>query len=188
MARKTKQNKGGQQKHKNGGLSSYCSLCGDPHHKASEGCSNMHDNAGKPVTVMPSHNVCCICLSFVSPRLNHPPSYCPFRAGGPFSNNWQLGQALNGTDSPPTAASPLNDHIPTSKSETIPSKISRVEELFKLPGLNKLAATSTFGLKINSLVSDSDDLTRIVDIGGDAGVDGLCESKEESRKIFIPQL
>ena len=80
-----KQFKGGAAKTRHWDTSvSYCSLCGDPNHKASMGCGNMRDSSGKLVTVMPSHTVCSLCPSQVSPRLNHPPSYCPFRVGGPF--------------------------------------------------------------------------------------------------------
>ena len=85
-----KQNKNGASKtrHWDTTTVSYCSLCGDPNHKASMGCGNMRDSNGKLVTVMPAHSVCSLCPSQVSPRLNHPPSYCPFRAGGPFANSF----------------------------------------------------------------------------------------------------
>ena len=54
-----------------------------------------------------------------------------------------------------------------------------------MASLSRLAATSTFGLKVNAVNSDT--VQRIVDVGGkgDRG-DGSCESKDESRKIFIP--
>ena len=61
-----------------------------------------------------------------------------------------------------------------------------MEELFRLAGLNKLAATSTFGLKVSSIVPESENLLRIVNIVGDAEVGVSPKSEEESRKIFIP--
>ena len=63
-----------------------------------------------------------------------------------------------------------------------------MEELFQLAGLNKLAATSTFGLKVSSIVPESENLSRIVNIVGDAEVGVSPKSEEESRKIFIPVL
>ena len=66
---------------------SYCSLCGDPRHKAADGCPNMRDDGGKLVQVMPSHSTCNQCPMMVQPRLAHPAMYCPFRPKGVFSQN-----------------------------------------------------------------------------------------------------
>ena len=63
-----------------------------------------------------------------------------------------------------------------------------MEELFQLAGLNKLAATSTFGLKISSIASESENLSWIANIVGDAEVGVSPKSEGESRKIFIPVL
>ena len=89
------------------------------------------------------------------------------------------------TDSPPPAPSPPPSIPPPSKSEIYPLKESRVEELFKLANLSRLAATSTFGLKVNAIKSDVNG--EIIDVGGEGDKGGgYSESKEESKKIFIP--
>ena len=60
-----------------------------------------------------------------------------------------------------------------------------MEELFKLANLSRLAATSTFGLKVNAIKSDVKG--KIIDVGGEGDKGGgYSESKEESKKIFIP--
>ena len=60
-----------------------------------------------------------------------------------------------------------------------------MEELFKLANLSRLAATSTFGLKVNAIKSDVG--KSIIDVGGEGDKGGgYSESKEESKKIFIP--
>ena len=60
----------------------YCSLCGSIEHVASEGCKNMKDNGGNIVKVLPQQRTCNLCPSAVSPRLQHPETFCPFRKGG----------------------------------------------------------------------------------------------------------
>ena len=91
-------------------------------------------------------------------------------------------------DSPSASPPPTNVHPSTSKSDFHQNgnKLSRVEELFQLAGLNKLAATSTFGLKVSSIVPEFENLSRIVNIVGDAEGHVSPKSEEESRKIFIP--
>lgn len=64
----------------------YCSLCGKVDHIASQGCPFMMTDSGVRIGVMPSHSTCTLCPPHVSPRLNHPPSVCPYRKGGPFSS------------------------------------------------------------------------------------------------------
>jgi len=65
----------------------YCSLCGKRDHRASQGCKYMVTDSGAKVNVMPTHTLCGACPSHVSPRLNHPAMLCPYRIGGPFSQN-----------------------------------------------------------------------------------------------------
>ena len=93
-------------------------------------------------------------------------------------------------DSPSASPPPTNIRPPTSKSDFHQNgnKLSRVEELFQLAGLNKLAATSTFGLKISSIASESENLSWIVNIVGDAEVGVSPKSEGESRNFFIPVL
>ena len=66
----------------NAGPRKYCSLCGMTNHVASQGCRNMVTNDGCILSVDPAQNVCNACPSFVSPKLNHPSSLCPYRRGG----------------------------------------------------------------------------------------------------------
>jgi len=61
----------------------YCSLCGQKDHKAKDGCPNMKNDAGKSITVLPTHTTCSLCPTKIYPRLNHPSVVCPFRKGGP---------------------------------------------------------------------------------------------------------
>ena len=89
-------------------------------------------------------------------------------------------------DSPSASPPPTNIRPPTSKSDFHQNgnKLSRVEELFQLAGLNKLAATSTFGLKVSSIVPESENLSRIVNIVGDAEV-GVSPKSESSLERFL---
>jgi len=65
----------------------YCSLCGKRDHRASQGCKYMVTDSGSKVNIMPTHTLCGACPAHVSPRLNHPSMLCPYRVGGPFSQN-----------------------------------------------------------------------------------------------------
>lgn len=56
----------------------WCSLCGLKSHTAVV-CRLMIDNAGERCTVLPVSTPCSICPPKVSPRLNHPEDYCPWR-------------------------------------------------------------------------------------------------------------
>ena len=62
---------------------SYCSLCGQTDHRAADKCPNMQSDQGKIINILPSLGTCNKCPPSVNPRLNHPPSICPFRPTGP---------------------------------------------------------------------------------------------------------
>jgi hypothetical protein len=81
------QNKTGQQYGQpgQGGVTIYCSLCGQHCHTAATGCPYMLDDSGKHIGVMPTKSNCQACPQYIQPRLNHPASLCPFRPNGPFS-------------------------------------------------------------------------------------------------------
>ena len=63
-----------------------CSLCGQPDHKASEGCDNMRTDDGKKYKTLPSYVTCSLCPGARKNTLGHPPQYCPFRQGGPLEH------------------------------------------------------------------------------------------------------
>jgi hypothetical protein len=65
----------------------YCSLCGHKDHIASEDCPYMVSDTGAKVHMMPTHSTCALCPKNISPRLNHPSIFCPYRRGGPLSNS-----------------------------------------------------------------------------------------------------
>ena len=73
--------------HGHGGGATYCSLCGQHCHTAATGCPYILDDSGKHVGIMPTKSTCAACPQYVSPRLNHPASLCPYRPTGPFSRN-----------------------------------------------------------------------------------------------------
>jgi len=64
----------------------YCSLCGQKDHKSTDGCPNMRNDAGRQITIFPTHTTCSICPAHINPRLNHPAMACPYRKGGPFAD------------------------------------------------------------------------------------------------------
>jgi len=64
----------------------YCSLCGKRDHRAKDGCPNMISDSGKKMDVFPTHTTCSLCPAKIVPRLNHPSIFCPFRKGGPLSD------------------------------------------------------------------------------------------------------
>jgi len=59
-----------------------CSLCGVPGHKPAQ-CTNMRDNTGKILNIMPMLGVCTRCPKYIYPRLHHQEHICPYRPGGP---------------------------------------------------------------------------------------------------------
>ena len=61
----------------------YCSLCGETNHTAAQGCRHMRDANNRVVNVQPTQSTCNACPPTVSPRLNHPAVFCPFRPNGP---------------------------------------------------------------------------------------------------------
>lgn len=61
-----------------------CILCGYKNHRA-DMCRNMKDDNGQIKHVIPPFGKCTICPPSVQPRLNHPPSLCPFRPRGPWA-------------------------------------------------------------------------------------------------------
>ena len=61
-----------------------CGLCGVHSHNTTE-CKNMIGDDGVRVNLAPSYGTCAACPAHVSPRLHHPPKYCPFRPGGLFN-------------------------------------------------------------------------------------------------------
>jgi hypothetical protein len=65
----------------------YCSLCGKKDHLSSDGCPYMVSDSGTRVDMMPTHSTCTLCPRYITPRLNHPSSLCPYRKGGPFSKS-----------------------------------------------------------------------------------------------------
>jgi len=62
----------------------YCSLCGKKDHRATDGCPNMRNDAGRQINIFPTHTTCTLCPANINPRLNHPAMACPYRKGGPF--------------------------------------------------------------------------------------------------------
>jgi hypothetical protein len=62
----------------------YCSLCGDPNHRAADGCPIMRNDLGKVVKVTPCYSPCKSCPRSRPFRLNHPESLCPYREKGPW--------------------------------------------------------------------------------------------------------
>ena len=69
------------------GPTDYCSLCGKKDHTANDGCPHMVTDQGVTVGMMPTHGTCSLCPARISPRLNHPSAFCPYRKNGPFSNS-----------------------------------------------------------------------------------------------------
>ena len=69
------------------GPTDYCSLCGKKDHTANDGCPHMVTDQGVTVGMMPTHGTCSLCPTRISPRLNHPSAFCPYRKNGPFSNS-----------------------------------------------------------------------------------------------------
>jgi hypothetical protein len=65
----------------------YCSLCGHKDHIASEDCPYMVSDSGVKIHMMPTHSTCALCPKHISPRLNHPSVFCPYRRGGPLAKN-----------------------------------------------------------------------------------------------------
>jgi hypothetical protein len=61
-----------------------CILCGFRNHKAEE-CRNMKDDNGEIKKVLAPYGKCTVCPASVQPRLNHPPTLCPFRPKGPLA-------------------------------------------------------------------------------------------------------
>ena len=61
----------------------YCSLCGKVDHTAVGGCPYMVSDNGTPKKIFPTKDTCNACPAYVTPRLNHPAVYCPFRPMGP---------------------------------------------------------------------------------------------------------
>ena len=57
--------------------SSSCTLCGHSTHRASN-CTNMVDDQGKQIKIIPTHGVCSLCETS-SRKLRHPKILCPFR-------------------------------------------------------------------------------------------------------------
>lgn len=58
-----------------------CTLCGQKHQTTD--CTNMKDNTGKTLTIIPTYGFCSSCPQWVKPRLRHPEVVCPYRVGGP---------------------------------------------------------------------------------------------------------
>jgi hypothetical protein len=65
----------------------YCSLCGQQDHTPIPGCPFMVSDSGIKMEVMPTYGTCSLCPAWISPRLNHPPHFCPYREGGPFNGS-----------------------------------------------------------------------------------------------------
>lgn len=61
----------------------YCSLCGNVDHTASQGCPFMVNDQGQRINYQPIQGVCSACPPCIAPRLNHSERICPFRKGGP---------------------------------------------------------------------------------------------------------
>jgi hypothetical protein len=61
-----------------------CILCGYKNHKADD-CRNMRDDNGEIKKVLAPYGKCTACPASVQPRLNHPPTLCPFRPKGPLA-------------------------------------------------------------------------------------------------------
>jgi hypothetical protein len=64
----------------------YCSLCGDPSHRAADGCPIMKADNGKLVKVIPCYSPCKLCPRSRPFRLNHPEPFCPYREKGPWKD------------------------------------------------------------------------------------------------------
>lgn len=66
-----------------------CTLCGLKHQTTE--CTNMKDNTGKTLTIIPTYGFCNNCPQWVKPRLRHPEVVCPYRIGGPLYRRAQRG-------------------------------------------------------------------------------------------------
>jgi hypothetical protein len=67
-----------------GKMGTGCILCGYKNHQAKD-CRNMKDDNGVIKQVLAPYGKCNICPASIQPRLNHPPSLCPFRPKGPLA-------------------------------------------------------------------------------------------------------
>ncbi len=63
-----------------------CILCGYRSHETKD-CNNMKDDQGNTKTIIPMQGTCPKCPNFITPRLHHPETMCPFRKGGPLERN-----------------------------------------------------------------------------------------------------